>query len=186
MPFNIFRRKKQLESEAPAQSVQETAPEPTPITQEPLTEVSPPPEEEPLPEQQPQESQAPIVAPQDPTLQEQLPTPPVEEALPLQVDASSKIYLKAMPLKELSDIENVKTEVTNGNIIILRITPLAGKSIEDVKIAVNDLFQFAETVGGDIARLGEERVVICPKSVRIWREKTAAPVADRKLLPTTA
>ncbi len=91
-----------------------------------------------------------------------------------------------MPLKDLADVENVKNEVKNGNIIILRITPLAGKSIEDVKKAVNDLFEFAEYSGGDIARLGEERVVICPKAVRIWREKTPAPVAKREPLPTAA
>ena len=77
-----------------------------------------------------------------------------------------------MPLKELTDIENVKTEVKNGNIIILRVTPLANKSIEEVKTAVNQLYEFTESVGGDIARLGEERVVICPKNIRIWREKT--------------
>ena len=69
-----------------------------------------------------------------------------------------------MPLKELSDLENIKNEVKNGNIIILRVTPLATKSIEDVKNAVNELYQFAESIGGDIARLGEERVVICPKN----------------------
>ena len=83
-----------------------------------------------------------------------------------------------MPLKELSDLENIKNEVKNGNIIILRVTPLATKSIEDVKNAVNELYQFAESIGGDIARLGEERVVICPKTIRIWREKSPAQVSN--------
>ena len=83
----------------------------------------------------------------------------------------TKAYLKAMPLRDLADLENIKSEVRNGNILILRITPLASKSIEDVKKAVSDLTEFAETLGGDIARLGEERVVICPPKVRIWREK---------------
>ncbi|MEM2254498.1 MAG: cell division protein SepF, partial [Candidatus Bathyarchaeia archaeon] len=55
---------------------------------------------------------------------------------------------------------------------ILRITPLANKSIEDVKKAVNELCEFVESLGGDIARLGEERVVVCPPNVKIWREKT--------------
>jgi SepF-like predicted cell division protein (DUF552 family) len=111
--------------------------------------------------------------------------PMVEETKEAKAEPASKTYLKAMPLKELADIENVKTEVRNGNIIILRITPLAGKSVEDVKTAVNDLFQFAEEIGGDIARLGEERVVICPKTIRIWREKTPAPVSSGPL-PTAA
>ncbi len=114
------------------------------------------------------------------------PTAPVEEK-PAAPETPNKTYLKAMPLRELSDLDNIKSEVQNGNIIILRVTPLASKSIEDVKAAVNVLFQFAESVGGDIARLGEERVVITPKTVRIWREKTPAPVtSSNEPLPTAA
>lgn len=94
-----------------------------------------------------------------------------------------KTYLKAMPLRDLSDLEAIKSEVKNGNILILRITPLASKSIEDVKSAVNELYEFAESISGDIARLGEERVVICPQNIRIWREKRQ--VTD-KPLPTAA
>jgi SepF-like predicted cell division protein (DUF552 family) len=98
-------------------------------------------------------------------------------------EASEKTYLKAMPLRELSDLENVKNEVRTGNILILRITPLADKNIEDVKRAVNELCEFAESVGGDIARLGEERVVICPPKVKIWREKTSV---SNEPIPTAA
>lgn len=81
------------------------------------------------------------------------------------------MYLKAMPLRDTLDLEGIKAEVKDGNILILRITPLASKSVEAVKSAVNELYVFTESIGGDIARLGEERVVICPKKVRIWREK---------------
>jgi SepF-like predicted cell division protein (DUF552 family) len=95
----------------------------------------------------------------------------------------SKTYLKAMPLRDLSDLDRMKDEVKSGNIVIVRITPLATKSIEDVKRAVNQLSEFVESVGGDIARLGEERVVICPQNVRIWREK--APVSSEPI-PTAA
>ena len=104
-------------------------------------------------------------------------SPPEEKEVP------NKTYLKAMPLRDLSDLEAIKDEVKNGNILILRITPLASKSIEDVKRAVNELYEFAESIGGDIARLGEERVVICPQNIRIWREKT--PVSNEPL-PTAA
>jgi hypothetical protein len=124
----------------------------------------------------------------------QQPAPAQETAAPLQepkqeaAETLNKTYLKAMPLKELTDVDNVKNEVKNGNIIILRVTPLANKSIDDVKNAVNQLYEFAESIGGDIARLGEERVVICPKNIRIWREKT--PVSDgsvsNEALPTAA
>ncbi len=97
-------------------------------------------------------------------------------------EVTDRIYLKAMPLRDISDLEVIRNEVKNGNILILRITPLASKSIEDVKQAVGELYEFSESIGGDIARLGEERVVICPPKVRIWREK--APVQSEPL--TTA
>jgi SepF-like predicted cell division protein (DUF552 family) len=175
MPFNLFRKKKHPEQETPAV----------------------PPQEEPKQEEvaQPQEEtkQEPVIPAQElpkrieaPTLEQ---TPETVASTPEQkqeaAEAPSKTYLKAMPLRELSDLENIKSEIKNGNIIILRVTPLASKNIEDVKSAVNELYQFAESIGGDIARLGEERVVICPKSIRIWREKSPAPVPSEPL-PTAA
>ncbi len=107
----------------------------------------------------------------------------IVETPPKTTETQVKTYLKAMPLRELTDLENVKSEVKSGNIVILRITPLATKSIEDVKQAVNQLYEFAESIKGDIARLGDERVVICPDKIRIWREKT--PVQNEPL-PTAA
>jgi uncharacterized protein len=98
-------------------------------------------------------------------------------------EPETKAYLKAMPLRDLADLDDIKTEVNHGNIIILKITPLANKNILDVSTAVNDLYAFAEEIGGDIARLGEERIVICPPKIRIWREKT--PIRNEPL-PTAA
>jgi len=92
---------------------------------------------------------------------------------------SGKVYLKALPLRALEDVDVIKQEVKSGNILILKVSPLARKSIDDVKRVVNELLEFTESVGGDIARLGEERVVVTPSFVRIWREKVAgAPTAS--------
>ncbi|MBT8172254.1 cell division protein SepF [Candidatus Bathyarchaeota archaeon] len=77
-----------------------------------------------------------------------------------------------MPLRSLVDIEVIKHEISLGNIIILKITPLARKNVEEVKNAVNELYSFTQSIGGDIASLGQERVVIVPNSIRIWRPET--------------
>jgi len=175
MPFNLFRKKKQPEQEMPAVPPQE---EPKQEAPAPIQEETP---QEPVAPAQ-ESVQETTVTIQEPP-QETVPAP--VEQKPEAPEPPSKTYLKAMPLRELSDLENIKTQVKNGNIIILRVTPLASKSIEDVKTAVNELYQFAESIGGDIARLGEERVVICPKTVRIWREKSPAPVSNEPL-PTSA
>lgn len=109
--------------------------------------------------------------------------PEISKASRASENQTSKIYLKAMPLRNLSDLNTVKREVKSGKILILKVSPLADKSIEDIKRAVNELCEFVKTVGGDIARLGEERIVITPSGVRIWREKTVAP---EEQVPTAA
>jgi SepF-like predicted cell division protein (DUF552 family) len=92
-----------------------------------------------------------------------------------QANVQNKVYLKALPLRTLDDLANIKCEVKSGNILILKVSPLAKKSIDEVKQAVSELIEFTMAVGGDIARLGEERVVITPAPIKVWREKTVAP-----------
>lgn len=178
MPFNLFHKNKQHEQEKPTMTPQEESVESNPEEPEPESVIEP---QEATPE--PTES---TPEPESPT-PEQAQTADTlsDEQNQEREQQSNKTYLKAMPLKELTDLENIKKEVTNGNIIILKVVPLATKSIEDVKNAVNELFLFTESIGGDIARLGEERIVICPKTVRIWREKTPKPASNEKL-PTAA
>jgi len=81
-----------------------------------------------------------------------------------------KVYLKALSLHSLEEIDAIKSEVKSGNILIIRVGPLAEKSIDNVRRAVSELSEFIELIGGDIARLGEERIVITPSSVKIWRK----------------
>jgi SepF-like predicted cell division protein (DUF552 family) len=81
-----------------------------------------------------------------------------------------KVYLKALSLHSLDDLVKIKAEIESGNIMIVKIGPLTQKSVEDVKKAVSELSEFVEKVGGDIARLGEDRVVVTPSFVKIWRE----------------
>ena len=65
-------------------------------------------------------------------------------------------------------------------ILILRVTPLAQKDVVELRKAIEDLYKYVQSVGGDIARLGEERVVITPPSVRIWRGTLRFEVIARR------
>ena len=184
MPLNLFHKKKEAKQETLAMPTQDTPnAEATAEEPKPKTEATEPETKQPTQELAdttvPTTSQEATPAAQETERTTEPPAEPKPE--------TPKTYLKAMPLKDLADLEDIKKEVKNGNIIILRITPLASKNIEDVKVAVNDLFQFAESINGDIARLGEERIVVCPKTVRIWREKTPVPVtSSSEPLPTAA
>jgi SepF-like predicted cell division protein (DUF552 family) len=79
------------------------------------------------------------------------------------------VYLKAITLRDISDIIAVKEDIKKHMILILRVTPLAQKDLEELRKVVEDLYSYAQSVGGDIARLGEERIVITPPGVKIWR-----------------
>ncbi|MGP3667409.1 MAG: cell division protein SepF [Candidatus Bathyarchaeota archaeon] len=81
-------------------------------------------------------------------------------------------YIKAISLKDYSDVEKIKEELKMGNVLIIKITPLAIKNIEEVKNAIDELKAFSQVIDGDIARLGEERIVMTPSSIKIWRGKS--------------
>src|SRR3989449_11220157 len=107
--------------------------------------------------------------------------------------AHSPIYVKALPLQELDDVEVIKTEIRTGNILIVRITPLPRKSVDETKLAITELTDHVKSIGGDIARLGEKRIVITPPGAKIClREpagsETAIPAVplQKETLPGTS
>lgn len=79
------------------------------------------------------------------------------------------MMLKAYPLRASNEVVKVKEDIENNTIVILRITPLAQRNIDELREAVSKLYEIATTIGGDIARLGEDRIIITPPSVSIWR-----------------
>jgi len=80
-------------------------------------------------------------------------------------------YVRAMPLSHLKDLDVIEHVLSAGNVLIIKITPIAKRSVEETKVAIKQLTDFAKRQGGDIARLGEERVVLTPPGIRIWRDK---------------
>ena len=84
-------------------------------------------------------------------------------------DKGDGILLKALALRSIEDIPKIEEDISKRTIIILKVTPLAQKSVDELKSSVEQLYEFATSIGGDIARLGDERVVITPPGVKIWR-----------------
>jgi len=88
-------------------------------------------------------------------------------------------YVRAMPLSHLKDLDSIERMLSAGNVLIVKITPIAKRSVEETKIAINQLSNYVKREGGDIARLGEERVVLTPPGIRIWRTKGQAGVPQK-------
>ena len=78
-------------------------------------------------------------------------------------------YLKAITIRDPSDIHSIKEDIKKGMILILRVTPLAQKDVDELRKVVEELYRVAKTSGADIARLGEERIIVTPSSVKIWK-----------------
>jgi len=94
----------------------------------------------------------------------------VEEEVKSLEGRGAGILLKALALRSIDEIPKIQEDVTKKTIIILKVTPLAQKSsVDELKSSVEQLYEFATAIGGDIARLGDERVVITPPGVKIWR-----------------
>lgn len=80
-----------------------------------------------------------------------------------------QVYLKAITLRDPVEVQLIKEDLKKQMIVIIRVTPLAQKSIDELRSVIDELYKFVQSSGGDIARLGEERVVITPSMVKIWR-----------------
>jgi uncharacterized protein len=78
-------------------------------------------------------------------------------------------YLKAITIRDPSDLHSIKEDIKKNMILILRVTPLAQKDVEKLRKVVEDLYTIAKNAGADIARLGEERIIVTPPGVKIWK-----------------
>jgi len=88
----------------------------------------------------------------------------------LKGEESVKMYIKTAELTGLYDIPELKKEIYAGNMLILDISRarqdkvLVEKAIKDLKMAALD-------VGGDIAGIGDDQVVVTPMGIKIERKK---------------
>ena len=78
-------------------------------------------------------------------------------------------YLKAITIRDPSDLHSIKEDIKKNIILILRVTPLAQKDVEKLRKVVEDLYTIAKNSDADIARLGEERIIVTPHGVKIWK-----------------
>jgi len=83
-------------------------------------------------------------------------------------------YVKAIPLTKIDDVSIIKRELEAGNVLVVNIVPFLvenGHVSDDYSKLfgiIDDLMEFALSIGGDAARIGSERLIFAPSSIRIW------------------
>jgi hypothetical protein len=100
---------------------------------------------------------------------------PAEEYVELQIpegeykaQAPSR-FVKVCKLKGFADVDAVVRELGDGNIVVLDIKPLAERSMNELKHAVDEVKDICLSVGGDIAGLSEYHLIITPPGIKIER-----------------
>ncbi|MDA0756717.1 MAG: cell division protein SepF [Crenarchaeota archaeon] len=78
-------------------------------------------------------------------------------------------YLKAITIRDPSDLHSIDEDIRKGMVLILRVTPLAQSDVKKLRKVVEELYVIAHKAGADIARLGEERIIVTPPNVKIWK-----------------
>ena len=81
----------------------------------------------------------------------------------------SPTYIKAITIRDSSDIHTITEDIKKGMVLILRATPLAQKDVKKLRKMVEELYVIARDSNADIARLGEERIIVTPPNVKIWK-----------------
>jgi SepF-like predicted cell division protein (DUF552 family) len=91
-------------------------------------------------------------------------------------------YVKAIPLCDVDDVLMIKKELDAGNILIVNIVPFLEKEcgwkrgFSKMTQIANELAEYAVSIGGDLARIGDERLILAPSSIRIWGSKLRSAV----------
>lgn len=97
---------------------------------------------------------------------EEVPVVEIEET-PSRMGEPEPIYIKSMELRGLMDVQGVADELRDGNIVVLDIGSLLNQDPEELKRAIDQLKGVCHTIGGDVGRLTESKVIATPKYVNI-------------------
>lgn len=90
----------------------------------------------------------------------------------VQFDTPSR-YIKVCKLKGFADIDISARELSEGNIVIMDIKPLADRNMKELKHAVDEIKDICLSMGGDIAGITEYHLILTPPNVKIERSSEA-------------
>jgi len=87
-------------------------------------------------------------------------------------EEDAKAYVKAVELTNLNEVPELKKEIYKGNILILDISLIKQDKIT-VERAIKDLKRVVADIGGDIAGLNDDKIIVTPTGIKIERRKIA-------------
>jgi uncharacterized protein len=81
-----------------------------------------------------------------------------------------KLMVKIEKLNSFSDTGKIQESVRDGNVLLVKIRDLRKKDIGELKRAVAKIRKTCLAIDGDIAGVGEDWLLVTPKTAKIHRD----------------
>jgi SepF-like predicted cell division protein (DUF552 family) len=98
-----------------------------------------------------------------------------------QFDTPSR-SIKVCKLRGFADIDISARELSEGNIVIIDIKPLADRSMNELKHAIDEMKDICLSMGGDIAGITEYHLILTPPNVKIERSSESRAESFEKTI----
>ncbi|MEM7819618.1 MAG: cell division protein SepF [Candidatus Aenigmatarchaeota archaeon] len=98
--------------------------------------------------------------------------PSIEEFTEIPLDIGEETeHIKIMieKITGIPDSDNIIKNVKNGNIVIARIKELKDTNTDELKQIISKIKTIVTGIDGDIAGVGDEWLIVTPKTARIHR-----------------
>jgi len=88
----------------------------------------------------------------------------------VETSTVAKMHVGIGEIQSYDDIKNLSDYIYGGNVLILDFSPISDEEVI-LKRITNDLKKIAHDIGGDIAGIGNNLMIIAPSGVKIDRRK---------------
>lgn len=82
-------------------------------------------------------------------------------------------FVKPIALESEGDVSVVENELTRGNIILLNFAPIS-KQQTRLRNIIGELKGYIVKINGDIARIGNETLILTPGGIKIVKKRRGA------------
>ncbi|HLC51519.1 MAG TPA: cell division protein SepF [archaeon] len=83
---------------------------------------------------------------------------------------SGKVSIRVDKLDDFADSDRIQKSLREGAVVLVKIKALKDKDLSELKRAIDKLRKTCVAIGGDIAGIDEDYIVLCPSFAHIARD----------------
>ncbi len=102
---------------------------------------------------------------------EEIPETDYLEIEEFEAEHGGGMYVRIEKLTDFADTSHIQELVRKGDIVFVKMKPLMEKDMTELKRAVDRLRKTVHAIGGDIAGIEEDYLVVTPPGVVIHRRR---------------